>query len=284
MSDVGRRKMTAITLTEFGQNEHELFFQQGFLRLGRLLTAAELTSLQQRLDDIMLGVVRYENMRFQLDPAALPDGERGVSSKHVKSTLAYRRIDDLEQDSLFLAYMQHPLFRQITRRYVGEQVAVFRSMFMNKAAGLGTPLQWHQDVGAGWRIDSNPIVTVWTALDAATPASGCMQIVPGSHRHGVIDEGHWLNAEQVKQFAPPARVMDLQAEAGEAILLHNLLIHSSGVNSTTSPRRAFSSTYMDGGTRSLVNGDSFPLIFGAGALKPSGVGHKAAENIQVRHG
>ena len=37
-------------------------------------------------------------------------------------------LDDLEQDPLFLAYMQHPLVRQICRRYIGERVSVFRSI------------------------------------------------------------------------------------------------------------------------------------------------------------
>ena len=81
-----------------------------------------------------------------------------------EATLNYRRIDDLEQDPLFLAYMQKPLIRQITRRYIGEDVAVFRSMFMNKPAERGTELVWHQDIGVGWKIDTNPIITVWTAF------------------------------------------------------------------------------------------------------------------------
>ena len=68
-------------------------------------------------------------------------------------------------------------------------------------------------MGTGWQIDTNPIATVWTALDAATPASGCMQIVPGSHRNGVINEEHWLDEKQVEQFAPAAKVVDLEVDA-----------------------------------------------------------------------
>ena len=275
--------MTA-TYSEFGQEQHELFLRQGYLPLGRLLSAPALSALRQRLEEIMLGVVRYENMRFQLDPAAVPEGGERVSSEHVVETLAYRRIDDLEQGPLFLDYMQHPLIRQITRRYVGERVSVFRSMVMNKASAMGTPLRWHQDVGAGWRIDTQPIVTVWTAIDAATPASGCVQIVPGSHLNGVISEGHWLDEAQVEEHAPSARVVDLQAEAGDAFLLHNLLVHSSGVNSTNAPRRAFSTTYMDADTRSLINGDTFPVVFGTGALTGAHAGYKTSEQIRVHHG
>ena len=75
-------------------------------------------------------------------------------------------------------------------------------------------------MGIGWGIDTNPIVTVWTALDDATTATGCMQIVPGSNQHGIINERHFLPAEQEPQYTPPEAVIDLEAEAGEAILLH----------------------------------------------------------------
>ena len=160
-------------LPTFDNAHHEQFMDQGYLRLGNVLSPDELAALQQRIDDIMLGRVRYKHMRLQVIEE---DGEVRRTMGNEVQTLAYRRIDDLEQDPLFLAYIQHPLFHQIARRYIGEEISVFRSMFMNKPPELRRELPWHQDVGIGWGIDTNPIVTVWTALDDATTATGCMQI------------------------------------------------------------------------------------------------------------
>lgn len=271
------------TLSSFEDRHHEQFMEQGYLRLGKLLSPDELAAIQQRIDDIMLGKVRYENMRFQLDPRYTGSAiTRTVGNQ--EATLNYRRIDDLEQDPLFLAYMQHPLIRQITRRYIGEDVAVFRSMFMNKPAERGTELVWHQDIGVGWKIDTNPIITVWTTFDAATVASGCMQIVPGSNNLGILNERHFTSEEDQAKYTQDKDVMDLEAEAGEAILLHNFLLHRSGVNTTPSPRRAFSATYMDVETRSVITGDTFPIVFGEGALSPDTVTGKSAERIKFFHG
>ncbi len=203
---------------------------------------------------------------------------------HEVATLAYRRIDDLEQDPLFLAYMQDPVFEGIAQRYVGHEVSVFRSMFMNKPANWAQELAWHQDVGAGWGIDCDPIMTVWTALDEATVANGCMQIVPGSHRHGVINEGHFLSEAERAVYAADKDVIDLPAAAGEAILLHNYLLHRSGANTTAAARRAFSCTYMDAAARTLDTGQRFPVLFGAGALDPATVAGKAAELVQTFYG
>ena len=271
------------TLSSFEDRHHAQFMKQGYLRLGKLLSPDELAAIQQRIDDIMLGKVRYENMRFQLDPRYTGSAmARTVGNQ--EPTLNYRRIDDLEQDPLFLAYMQKPLIRQITRRYIGEDVAVFRSMFMNKPAERGTELVWHQDIGVGWKIDTNPIITVWTTFDAATVASGCMQIVPGSNNLGILNERHFTSEEDQAKYTRDEDVMDLEAEAGEAILLHNFLLHRSGVNTTTSPRRAFSATYMDVETRSVVTGDTFPIVFGEGALSPDTVTGKSTERIKFFHG
>ena len=266
----------------FGDSHHERFMARGYLRLGKVASAGELAGLQRRIDDLMLGRVRYPNMRMQLFEEETGQLRRTLGNE--ASTLSYRRIDDLEQDPLFLAYMQKPLFRGICRRYVGEAVSVFRSMFMNKPARWDQTLPWHQDVGAGWGIDRNPIVTVWTALDEATAANGAMEIVPGSHAHGVINERHFLAPEEETRYAPPEKVEHLEAEAGEAVLLHNLLLHRSGTNPTDRPRRAFSATYMEAETRTLDTGMTFPVVFGPGALDPATVDGKEAERVQKFYG
>ncbi|MCX6044681.1 MAG: phytanoyl-CoA dioxygenase family protein, partial [Chloroflexi bacterium] len=139
-----------------------------------------------------------------------------------------------------------------------------RAMFMNKPAQKGTVLPWHQDIGEGWGLDRNPIITVWTALDDATVANGCMQIVPGSHQLGVLNPQHFVTEADQAKYTQESAVIDLEVAAGEAVLLHNFLLHRSGVNHTASPRRAFSVAYMDAATQDRRTGATFPRVFGTG--------------------
>jgi hypothetical protein len=92
------------------------------------------------------------------------------------------------------------------------QVQRRRPVMMNKPAGKSTPLvrhllrdatedarraanttpslpsylharkPWHQDVPVGPRClpTDTPIATIWTAIDAADPDNGCMDMVPGT--------------------------------------------------------------------------------------------------------
>lgn len=247
----------------------QFYHDNGYVRLGKTMSDAELRALQSRIDDIMLGRVIYEGMFFQADTDS-GDYSDLKPEGYVGPTLDYRKIQDLERDPLFLAFMQKPLFRDITRRLVAENVSCFRAMFMNKPAHKGTVLPYHQDGGSQWGLDRERFVTVWTALDPSTVANGCVQIIPGSHKFGLLSErGHTISSEQEARYCRDEDSIYLEAEPGESILLHNYTLHRSGINRSAQSRRAFSVVYMDAETRSLRDGSGFPVIFGEGALAPS---------------
>jgi phytanoyl-CoA hydroxylase len=255
--------------------------EHGYLKLGKLLDDRDLNALRTRIDDIMLGKAEldYNRVLMQLDSDSGRYEDAGAQSKgHKGATLTYRKIQDLEFDPLFLEFMRRPVFKEICDRVLGPDVpvAAFRAMFMNKPARKGTFLPWHQD---RWTyLDRDPLITLWTALDPATKANGCVQFVPGSHRVGVINPSHgsgFLTKEQAAQHATPDRIEYLEVEAGEAVLMHNWLLHASDVNRTDIPRRAFSVCYMDARTRAS-NGERFTTVFGDGALTPESLATNGA--------
>jgi len=241
------------------------FAETGSVRLGRVVDDATLEGLRERIDRIMLGEVVYDDMTMQLDAdsddyASMP----AMSQGHKGATLSYRKIEQLEQDDRFRAYLRSPLIRSICDALVGPEVAIYRSMFMNKPANQGTVLPWHQDGGRQWNLTHDPLVTIWLALDPARRANGCVQVIPGSHRLGLLSEqGHLVADEHVARHCRDEDVEFLECEAGEALLLHNFLIHRSGRNETDVPRRAFSVCLMPAGTRRRDRPDQrFPVLFG----------------------
>jgi hypothetical protein len=255
----------------FAEATWQAFATDGYLRLGPLLALEELAALQQRIDDIMLGraEIAYDRLLMQLDPAQYPDNAAQTTGWK-EATLSYRKIQNLELDPLFQAYLQRPLFQEAAARVYGPAVpiACFRAMFMNKPAQHGTLLPWHQDA---WSyLDRQPLLTVWTALDPATVANGCVQVIRGSHRWGRInpaDTSGFLTAEQSAHYCPDDAVEFLELEAGEAMLLHNWLLHRSDANRTATPRRAFSVCYMDARTQAST-GETFTLVFPAASSGP----------------
>lgn len=253
------------------RSQWKSYDELGYLKLGKQLNPADLTELCTRIDDIMLGKADLDYNRFlmQLDSETGKYEDAGQQSRgHKGSTLGYRKIQDLEFDPLFLAFMQRPVFKEICDHEYGPEVpvAAFRSMFMNKPSRKGTFLPWHQD---RWtHLDRDPLITLWTALDPATVANGCVQIIPASHKQGLINPAHgsgFLTPEQAKVHCPPEKVVYLELEAGESVLLHNYLLHASDVNKTDHPRRAFSVCYMDARTVTTSK-ETFSTVFGEGAM------------------
>lgn len=239
-------------MSHFTTSDWSRFDTQGYLRIGRVADDAMLAAMQQRIDDIMLGraAVDYKRMLMQLDST---DGEYESAGEQTRgfkgATLAYRKIEQLEEDEVFRAYMTLPVFEEAARRFYGDiAIAPFRAMFMNKPASRGTWLPLHQD---RWRaLDRDPLLTIYTALDAATPDNGCVEIIPGTH-HEILNPLHphgFLTAEMAERFRDDPRRIQLCLEPGEVVLMHNWMLHASGINRTQQPRRAFSVCLMDAAT------------------------------------
>ena len=117
-------------------------------------------------------------------------------------------------------------------------VAIARAVLWTKAAAPadgagGTELPWHQDGGPFWGLSAQPPLTIWIALDDAPIASGCVELIPGSHRGGLATPaGGVIPAALVDE----ARAVPAPAVAGEALLLDPLVWHRSRRNHTAAPR------------------------------------------------
>ena len=258
--------MDFLTEAQWAQYERD-----GFLKLGRVLSPDELQALQNRIDDIMLGRadLDYGRILMQLDSSDGKYENAGEQSRgHKGATLNYRKIQDLEHDALFFDFMRKPIFRLICERVYGPHtpIAAFRAMFMNKPANAGTLLPWHQDRWSN--LDRDPLITLWTALDPATIENGCVEVIAGSHKWGLLNPDHgsgFVTPEQGEAAMAQNPTQWLEMAAGESVLMHNWLLHRSDKNHSAQSRRAFSVCYMDAETVAS-NGEEFSEIFAPATL------------------
>lgn len=239
----------------------------GYCILKDYVPPEEVEALRQRIDDIMMGKIVYEGMFFQQDPSMMMDaaGEK-KDLTFAGASINYRKIKDLEYDDVFLHFIQNDVFRQLAERYIGKNVASMRAMVMNKPPHSPTLLPYHQDISEKWEMTIPPVFTIWTALDEATIANGCLEIVPKSHLHGKIGTGHTITPEEEAKYAPKGSSIFVELKPGESIIFHNGVLHRSGANMTDKPRRALTLCLMDAATRHTKTGKPYPIIFGEGAL------------------
>ncbi len=253
--------MTMLHGPELTEEELKAYQENGYVRIGHVVPPREIEALCQRIDDIMLGKIRYGNMLMQLCPSAGKPELARQSKTFKASSLKYRKIQDLEQDPLFLAYLQNRLFRDTTRKIIGEHISVFRAMFFNKPADQGVTIDWHQDGAGGWKLSIPPRVTIWTALDQTRIENGCLQIIPGTHHRIIPEKGDLLSPEEIAEHAPEEKRLHLEMEPGEVVILNNWTLHRSETNQTNRPRRAFSVCYIDAETTQLTSDQRYPKVF-----------------------
>lgn len=228
------------------------FATHGFARLGRTLSDEGIAALGTRVDDLMHERVRYDGLFFQRDSATgryedleFAKGWQGPSDD-------YRKIEKLELDPLFHAWMTNPLFERIARRLIDGPIALYRAVLFTKSAAGGTALPWHQDGGRFWGVDPAPLLQIWTALDDCAVDAGCVEVLEGSHGAGLATaEGGVVGESLLRAADAERRALPVPARAGESLLIHNHLWHRSGVNRTGRRRSAVSFCYMSGATRCL---------------------------------
>jgi hypothetical protein len=228
------------------------FERLGFARLGRVLDDAAVAALGARLDDLMSARVRYDGMFFQRDSPTgryedlrFGEGWQGPSPE-------YRKIEKLELDPLFRAFIDNPLYERIARARIDGPIALYRAVVFNKSARGGTALPWHQDGGVFWGVEPAPRLQIWTALDDCTVGGGCLEVLPGSHHAGLATpQGGVIVDEALRAADAERRALPLPARAGEALLIDNHLWHRSGMNTTQRRRSTFSICLLPASARCL---------------------------------
>lgn len=145
------------------------FAREGYARLGPVLAGDAMVALRARADDIMLGRVVHHGLFFQQDTTTGRYDDLEFGKGWTGPSLNYRKIEKLERDPLFLAWIQNPLFGRIARALLGEAVTLYRAVLFSKAALGGTVLPWHQDGGRFWGLDCDPILQI--GRPSTTPPS-----------------------------------------------------------------------------------------------------------------
>lgn len=124
----------------------------------------------------------------------------------------------------------------------GPDLVLWRSNFWCKRPG-DAAVAWHQDF-THWPLAPVVNVTAWLALDSATRANGCLQVIPGSH-HAVHPTkpltGDPLSDSVEDRCVDLSEVVHLELDAGEFVLFSEKLLHASSANSSSARRLALAS-------------------------------------------
>ena len=145
----------------------------------------------------------------------------------------------------------HPGVLDVVEGILGPDILVFSAEFFIKEPRTKQIVSMHQDL-TYWGLGAiDGLVTAWIALSPATPASGCMDFVRGSHKHAILPHEDTFDPNNLLSRGQEVRVdvaekdkVKIEIHPGQMSLHHGLTIHGSGPNTSDDRRIAAVIRYM----------------------------------------
>lgn len=221
----------------------------GYVVVDGALDTETVDAVRDRLREYTHGDREPETFGTQIEPAV----ERGEVEIDDPGN-AVRKMEGLgmvEEDDVFARVANDETIVSVAQQLLGDDLKLLRSAAMCKPPEVGSEKGFHQDA-AYYPIQPMDHVTVWIAIDEATPENGCMSVVPGEHKNGVIEHE---TVEYDTDIVIPADkydkddLVELPMEPGDALFQHCLLPHYTAPNTTDQWRRGLIMAYMNSRSR-----------------------------------
>lgn len=229
------------TMADFDATASHFYQEQGYLVVENALSPGELATLRDEATRICrgdLGEVRG------VEAADADESDDDILRRYLCIHFPHKI------SQVMYTYLAHPVIKGVLTGVVGPNVKCMQSMLFIKASGK--PGQaWHQDEYFIPTRDRS-LVGGWIALDAATQENGCLWIIPGSHKRGIIwpqqqhnDRRFDCTGEAINFPYTDDDAIPVEVPAGAIVFFNGYLLHRSLPNRATSGyRRVLVNHYM----------------------------------------
>jgi hypothetical protein len=202
------------------------FERDGFLIVKCLYYDEEMQNIVEWTEEVTAWPEVPGKYMMYFEPSKLEDNKRILS-----------RLEDFEPyHAGFSRLFNEEKMKGYISQLFGEEAVLYKDKINFKMPG-GDGFRAHQDVQAGWDRYASLHITVLLSIDASTPENGCLEVVAGEHKKGLIGE-KWqpLDEDALKYTAVPTA-------PGDAVFFDSFAPHRSQPNLTGRARRVLYVTY-----------------------------------------
>lgn len=221
------------------------YSEEGFLLLENVLTQEEIHSMTLELSTIL----KDNGPRKIVEP----NGE-------IRSYYGAHQVNDLFKEISCMKKLVGP-----AQQILESDIYIHQSKINFKKAMNGNWWEWHQDYPY-WKIEdgmtSPRVLSVMLYLDDVTEFNGPLLVIPGSHKHGVVnfadkndpkteEEVSWtgtnlkytISQSILKEAFANNEVVSTKGKAGYALFFHGNIFHASNCNISPFDRKTYIITY-----------------------------------------
>lgn len=197
----------------------------------------------------LAGIIeRYQ--RIQNEEIARKGGSDGISRANEITFTSYLA----ENDPSIMSFCRRPELIDIATALLGGDVDLYWNQAVFKMPEGRKEFPWHQDDGYT-PVTPSPYLTLWLALNDATIENGCISVLPGSHKRGLLPHEKTSLGLACHAADDPDQGVPVPLEAGSLAAFWSLTAHKSGANVSSGVRKAYIIQYAKAGLRNLKTGE-----------------------------
>lgn len=160
-----------------------------------------------------------------------------------------KEIREWHETSRFLFDIcMNPTILDCVEDLIGPDFYLWASNFFIKEPHSTHTVGWHQDAYY-WPLSPHESLTVWIAFGDSDEQNGAMQVIPQSHRAGLLKHSRSTSTDSVLtlecekgQFRDDTAV-SLNLKAGEISIHDDKIVHGSPANPSDRPRVGLTARY-----------------------------------------
>jgi ectoine hydroxylase-related dioxygenase (phytanoyl-CoA dioxygenase family) len=208
----------------------------------------------------MIDAAQAAAYRAKLETFERSRGETVKGPLRNKCHLLFKWVDDVMRDETILDAVED---------LIGPDILCWNTLFWTKEPHSESFVSWHQDLNY-WGLDTDELISVWLAISPATLDSGCMSVLPGSHKGELMPhkdeykpDNMLTRGQEIAVEVDESKTVAMPLEPGEASLHNGRLAHASAPNRSSDRRIGLSLHYMPTRTKQVIGEwDSAALVRG----------------------
>ena len=156
------------------QVEH--YQTEGYVAVHDFLSAEEIAAFLREMDSVSAGqtLANHDAIRMEMEPNQPPDG-----------TQIRRLYEPCSHYEVFRAFSESERLLDAVEALLGPDLVFHYSKINMKPAGVGSPVEWHQDLSY-YPLTHRGSVSILFYFDSATVENGCLQAIPRRHQADLL--------------------------------------------------------------------------------------------------
>ena len=208
--------------------EQKAFYEEnGYVLVPGLLTPEEAAMYRQETHDLAARLAERRNINSTWGSAAEVSKGRETALLHCH--------DVQFQSAAFTRLIVDERLTSVAADIIGPNVQLHHTKMFIKPPEKGSPFPMHQDAPF-FPHDHHSMIAVILHFDDAPLEKGCVRVVPGSHKLGLLPHISTGNHHLPPDEYPVEDAVPCPAKAGDALFFSYLTIHGSGINESQEAR------------------------------------------------